>query len=246
MAATTKDSVARDTAMAQRRQALSRVEDVPPAARLGLFSGWLGIVLSAVRISIILQKLGDTCSQALRLLRRCCEKQIETQEFDLMSGNAGAIAALVVLEQMLCDSALLDLAEKLGMELFNRATKSDSGGLGGKSAAWTQLPKPHWTSLYGAARMRCRTSRTLSRDGPVRLSARLGAMHSSMKQAWFESGGAKLAGFPERSRIGPTLKDVALLIVLVSWGAGNRDGPTACLRDFELQRVCGRSGRVRN
>ncbi|MDQ2775706.1 MAG: hypothetical protein M3Y57_12435, partial [Acidobacteriota bacterium] len=105
LAAVTGDSATRNTAVAAIRQALSRSEDVPPAARLGLFSGWLGIVLAAVRISLILDS-PEIRSETLLLLRRCRDERIDTEEFDLMTGNAGAIGALLVLEHMLEDSSL--------------------------------------------------------------------------------------------------------------------------------------------
>lgn len=135
LAAATKDSTARDTAIAAIRHALSRFEDVPAAARLGLFSGWMGIVLAAVRISAVLDS-PHIRSQAVQLLRRCCEERFESQEFDLMAGHAGAIGALVVLQQMLGDDALLELALRLGRELVNRAQKNDSGW-SWESPGWT-------------------------------------------------------------------------------------------------------------
>jgi lantibiotic biosynthesis protein len=135
LAAITGDSATRNTAMAAIRQALSRSEDVPPAARLGLFSGWLGIVLAAVRISIILDS-PEIRSEALLLLQRCRCERIDTAEFDLMAGNAGAISALLVLEHMLQDSALLDFAARLGAELVNRAEKNGSGW-SWESPGWT-------------------------------------------------------------------------------------------------------------
>ena len=57
----------RRTALAAIRQALSRIETVTPTARLGLFSGWTGVVLVAVRISMILDEPA-LLDQALQLL----------------------------------------------------------------------------------------------------------------------------------------------------------------------------------
>jgi lantibiotic biosynthesis protein len=137
LAATNSAAVIRETALGAIRQALSRYVDVHQQARLGLFSGWLGIVLAAVRISTILDAPAIRV-EALSLLRRCLDEGAETDEFDLMSGHAGAIAALLALHRMLGDDALLESAERLGRELVQRAARSDSG--------WS-WQAPGWTNL---------------------------------------------------------------------------------------------------
>ncbi len=54
--AVTKEPLARRVARGAIRHALSRIDAVTPAARLGLFSGWTGIALAAARVGFLLDE----------------------------------------------------------------------------------------------------------------------------------------------------------------------------------------------
>lgn len=120
------DPLLRRTALAAMRHALSRVETISPSARLGLFSGWFGIALVAARLAILLDE-PDLQTDAQQLLQRASSEQFDMQEFDVMSGRAGAIAVLVVLNRIFDDGALIDFAVRLGDELVETADKEAIG-----------------------------------------------------------------------------------------------------------------------
>src|SRR6266436_2544379 len=54
--AVTGEAPVREAACGALRHALSRPEIVPPSARLGLFTGWMGIALAAARIARVLNQ----------------------------------------------------------------------------------------------------------------------------------------------------------------------------------------------
>ena len=56
--ASTREAWARRTAAGAARHALSRANTLPPHSRLGLFTGWIGIALTCVRASILLDEPG--------------------------------------------------------------------------------------------------------------------------------------------------------------------------------------------
>jgi lantibiotic biosynthesis protein len=124
--AVTDEPLVRRLALGAIRHALSRVDAVPPSARLGLFSGWIGIAFAAVRVAMLLGETGFL-NQARVLLQRSSSATHDGSDFDLMSGRAGAIAALVVLNHILDDSSLLDFGVRLGDELLETADKADIG-----------------------------------------------------------------------------------------------------------------------
>jgi type 2 lantibiotic biosynthesis protein LanM len=124
--AITEESSLRRTALGAIRQALSRIDTVSTSARLGLFSGWIGIALAAVRVGMLLDE-SELRNKALYLLQRSSSENYDKREFDLMSGRAGAIAALIVLNQVLSESYLLEFAISLGDELLETSDKADIG-----------------------------------------------------------------------------------------------------------------------
>jgi hypothetical protein len=122
----TGDGAAHMAALGAIRHALSRVDAVSPRARLGLHSGWIGIALVAARLGLCF-KDEKLLGSAIRLARRTMDECLEECEFDIISGAAGAIGALVVLHDILADASLLDFAARLGNELIRAVKKSDAG-----------------------------------------------------------------------------------------------------------------------
>jgi lantibiotic biosynthesis protein len=120
------DATARRTALGAIRQALMYAGSVPPPKRLGLYSGWPGIAFAAARVGKLLGEEG-LVGQAARLLQRSSLQPKGEHEFDVISGNAGAIAALVVLCDVLDDASLLDSATRLGDELLETAEETEAG-----------------------------------------------------------------------------------------------------------------------
>jgi lantibiotic modifying enzyme len=80
---------------------------------------------------------------AAQLLQRSAGEHYGGHEFDLIYGYAGAIAALVVLRDILGDAALLGFAAQLGEELLKTADKTDAG------YSWKSTAFPKQRNLTG-------------------------------------------------------------------------------------------------
>jgi hypothetical protein len=124
--AATGDAAARRTALGAICQALERVDAVPPTSRLGFHTGWVGIAFVAARMGVVLGE-EELLGSGIQLLRRSMGESRNEHEFDLMSGHAGAIAALVILCDVLNEAPLLDFAARLGDELLRAAKETDAG-----------------------------------------------------------------------------------------------------------------------
>ena len=124
--AATGNDAARHTALGAIRQALSRTDTLPLSNRLGLYTGWMGIAFAAARVGIVLGK-EELLHRALQLLQLFVRENQGECEFDILTGSAGAIVALVVLRDILDDASLLDSAVRLGDELLRTANKTDVG-----------------------------------------------------------------------------------------------------------------------
>ena len=98
----TGDTQARETASGAIRHALAKVDEVPPADRAGLFSGWTGIALAAARLSRTLEQ-PELAEMARSLLRKKILMIDNLDSFDILSGKAGAIVACIILYEILGD-----------------------------------------------------------------------------------------------------------------------------------------------
>jgi hypothetical protein len=144
----TGDHVAANTARAAIRQALFSTDAVPSRRRLGLYTGWVGIALVAARLGGIFAD-HELLVSAFQLVERLKCEDRDHDEFDFISGRAGAIVGLVLLSVFLHDPDLTTLAVSLGDELIELATKSVSGW---SWAAPALRNRPHLTGLsHGAA-----------------------------------------------------------------------------------------------
>ena len=127
LSSATGDSEARRTALGAISQALSRVEALPAPKRVGLYTGAIGVAFAAARIGSILAE-EELLEQAEKLLRILAHDEQEWP-FDLLSGAAGAIAALGILRDLLNvnGKVLIDFAVRLGDNLLKAANKSEVG-----------------------------------------------------------------------------------------------------------------------
>jgi lantibiotic modifying enzyme len=142
LAASTGEPVTRRTSLGAIRHALSRAQSVPPGQRLGLFTGWTGIALAATQVGRLLGE-AEILDKASELLRKCAEEEPDAVEFDIISGRAGAIAALIVLQDLLRDQELLTVATRLGEELIQTAVGSEGG------CSWRGPAAFQWRDLTG-------------------------------------------------------------------------------------------------
>lgn len=142
LSAVTGDRKARLAAIGAARQALSRLERLPLDAPFGLFTGWTGIALVAARLGVLLGAPELKAKAVLSVQQRAAHIQ-RGSEFDIISGRAGAIAALVVLSKILDDPSLLEIALRLGTELLQAADYSSVG------CSWKGAIKFQFRNLVG-------------------------------------------------------------------------------------------------
>jgi hypothetical protein len=140
--AATGDDTVRRTARGAIRQSLSRADSVPAEARIGLFTGWTGIALAAARAAVPLGE-PDLLDQARTLLGRYRREVVDETEFDVITGRAGAILALVVLRDLLDAPDLLTDATRLGDRLLAAGQESDAG------LSWSTASYPIVHNLNG-------------------------------------------------------------------------------------------------
>src|SRR5579863_10444762 len=124
--ALTKDKPHRTAAEGGIGQALSRLDDVNPAARIGFYSGLVGIAYALIETGKILDR-PDFVSKALVLLEGLVQDDVNGQGLDVISGSAGAIPVLLRIFRTHPKDFLLDLATRHAEHLLNTAEKDDAG-----------------------------------------------------------------------------------------------------------------------
>ena len=134
--------LARRTAVGAVRRSLSRANELPWSSHFGLYTGQIGIALVAARVGVLLaeEELIKAAGQAAR--RVMCADRSDAG-FDLLSGRAGAIIALLSLQRILDSVPLLDFSAKLGDELLDHADITDEG------YSWKAKEFPRQRNLTG-------------------------------------------------------------------------------------------------
>ncbi|WP_433514695.1 lanthionine synthetase LanC family protein [Nonomuraea sp. CA-143628] len=131
LATTTGQDEFRRTALAATRHAISRRDDVSPAARLGFYSGWAGMAAAALRTGRLLDsaELVDAGSGLLRDIAQQLSGVAEggEQEYDLMSGVAGAVPAFALGYRYTGDERMAEAAVTAALWLGRSARKSRTG-----------------------------------------------------------------------------------------------------------------------
>jgi len=119
--AATSNEAVRHTALGAIDQALAYVDQAPGD---GLYAGRLGIAYAAARCGLL---LGD--ERLLRRSARLCRGRWarEPGAFDVMSGTAGVIVALLALARLHDDERLLQRARPLGDALSQGARRGPEG-----------------------------------------------------------------------------------------------------------------------
>jgi lantibiotic modifying enzyme len=168
----TGDVAVRNTALGALRHALSQVDSIPPSFRIGLFSGWTGIALVAARVAMLLND-AYLFDHAKDLANRAANQTCDSKEFDMISGRAGAIIALVVLQVLLEEPDFLEPAARFGCELIESATRD------GDTYSWELPGIKSYRNLTGFSHgtagaavalleLHAETGETLFRDGALR------------------------------------------------------------------------------
>ena len=138
----TGDVSARRTSIGAMAQAVSQAAHLPLGRRLGLYDGALGVAVAAVRIGILLRST-DLLDRGLALARVSATTVDPPLDFDLLSGCAGAVIALVRLFRQTNESFYLERAVRLGDELVNTAKVSRYG------CSWPSLTMRNRHNLTG-------------------------------------------------------------------------------------------------
>jgi lantibiotic modifying enzyme len=126
----------RPTALAAARHAVSRYEDIAPAARLGFYTGWSGLAAALLRVGLLLDSaefvnagtgLLQDVARLVAAVRRDGAVPAGGHEFDLTSGVAGAIPALALGYRVTHDDALAAAVADAAEWLADSADKRRRG-----------------------------------------------------------------------------------------------------------------------
>lgn len=130
------DRVFKRTALGAIRHALAQAEEIAPSARAGLYSGWFGIILAALKVANLLDE-DSLRAPAQQMIDSLNSGDVDSTNADVLAGSAGAIVSLLLLrEQFVKDDALVEFAIRLGDNLIQTAVKAESGW------SWGELYKP--------------------------------------------------------------------------------------------------------
>jgi lantibiotic modifying enzyme len=136
LSTTTGQDEFRPTALAAMRHAFSRREELDPGMRVGFYTGWAGMGVGALRTGLMLDsaEFVDAGTGLLRDVGRLVEavggQDIESQdrpEFDLMSGLAGTVLALVLGYRYTGEDELAEAAATAARWLLRTARKTRAG-----------------------------------------------------------------------------------------------------------------------
>lgn len=140
----------RDTALAGIAHALDRLDTIPPQARIGFYTGHVGVAYAAALIGRSLER-ADLEAQAIAVLERLGGPADGDVVADLLSGDTGAISPLLALAVQLDRPALCDLAMRLGRRTAATAIRTDDGWSWPLSAGAIEAARPLTGLAHGAA-----------------------------------------------------------------------------------------------
>jgi type 2 lantibiotic biosynthesis protein LanM len=124
--AATGERLYRTIAMGALNQAWSKREEIAPHARLGFYSGWLGVAYARMMAAESLHQ-EDQSLPALELIESLVGAELNPLALDVISGSAGAIPVLLELHRRCEKNWLIELALRHGEHLLNTARKRDVG-----------------------------------------------------------------------------------------------------------------------
>ncbi|HXN36563.1 MAG TPA: lanthionine synthetase LanC family protein [Solirubrobacteraceae bacterium] len=128
----------RRTSLGALRQAISTAPQLPPEVRPALYSGALGIALAAALASPLIDVAElDACTELISV------RPVAHGEHDLMSGDAGAVLALLCLATLLDEQALVARATEFGESLLGHAQGQDD------TLSWASRALPGEPRLTG-------------------------------------------------------------------------------------------------
>jgi lantibiotic modifying enzyme len=126
LAALNGERIFRRAAEGAAAQAISRLEDIPSNMRVGFYSGHSGIGYALIRIG---ERLANPSlvERGIALLESLADIDIAEQGTDVVSGLAGAVPALLLIQNKYGRIGLMDLAVSCAKRLEQTAKRSDYG-----------------------------------------------------------------------------------------------------------------------
>ncbi len=115
----------RRTAEGAARHAYQHADDFPPALRIGVYSGTIGIARALIQVGDLLDNSAWQ-EQGIALLDRI-DGEVADAGLDVMSGYAGAVPVLLGLSRRYARPAWVELALRWGDQLERTAAKSAEG-----------------------------------------------------------------------------------------------------------------------
>jgi hypothetical protein len=142
LASASGDKALEAASLGAARQALHRLPAHPAASGPGLYSGWPGVALAVARIGRL---AGDRqlVIEARKLVTTMAHGAPHSHDFDLISGRAGGVLALVSLARMLGETGYLETAQGLADSLCGDAEASSEGW------SWRGPGQRHGRNLTG-------------------------------------------------------------------------------------------------
>ncbi len=185
----------RRTALGAFEHALTRAHELATSARLGAYSGQLGVALSAARGGAMLDE--PTLTERADELTKELDYDTGPFENDLIAGRAGGILALLSLDQLGATSGTLERAVALGHDLLAAADRDESG------LSWASPAFPEQRNLTGLS------------HGAAGVAVALLELHRASGEAGFraaaEAGFAyERALYDAQARNWPDLREYAL------------------------------------
>ena len=136
------DDEIRRTSIGAIQQAISLAPKLLTSGHLGLYDGLIGIASVATYIGILLGE-DQLIEKAAALLNDAIQNYQGPKHMDIISGNAGAIIALLMLQDILDNPSLLDLALRFGDELLHKAENQED------QCSWSSASFPKQRALTG-------------------------------------------------------------------------------------------------
>jgi Lanthionine synthetase C-like protein/HopA1 effector protein family len=119
--AATRDPKFRGAALACLKQAFNCHESIAPASRPGLYTGWTGISMAAAHIGSVVAE-ERWIDESMRLAHTLDIAQTDAEP-DLLSGLAGCIVGLLAIHRLTGGSTLVDLAQRIAIDLERSAER---------------------------------------------------------------------------------------------------------------------------
>jgi hypothetical protein len=117
----------RAAALGAARQSLARLPRDPALDNWGLYCGWPGVAFAIARIARLLAEPDLTARTRDLICNMLAHRTLAASEFDVISGGAGAVLALVSLAHLLDVPECLAAAETLGNGLCESSEPSPYG-----------------------------------------------------------------------------------------------------------------------